>query len=134
MIYSKCMSKLRRDHDLFLANLRVRLVKVLPTPMAHMAAPISVSISSRPHICKCSKCYTQRFWRIGSSAYLTFPIHSHTLSARQESSAYQSLVGLSQILNQRPGFEGDALANRYHSGNFMVFIRNNNGPSAHHEL
>ena len=30
-------------------------VKVPPAPMAHRAAPISASSSSRPHVCECSE-------------------------------------------------------------------------------
>ena len=32
-------------------------VKVPPAPLAHRAAPISVSSSPRPHVCECSESY-----------------------------------------------------------------------------
>ena len=62
-------------------------IKLLPAPMAHRAAPISVSSSPRPRICECSESYSGG-WSTGSFACLTFPLHSLMPSARREGSEY----------------------------------------------
>ena len=58
-----------------------------PRPVAHRAAPISVSIALGHASANAVKA-TARGWSTGSSASLTFPLHSHMLSTRQEGSAY----------------------------------------------
>ena len=66
---------------------RVLKVKVPPALLAHRAATISVSSSSRPQVCECSESYSGD-WSIGSSACLTSPFSSHSSSARREGSEY----------------------------------------------
>ena len=61
-------------------------VKVLPAPMAHREAPISVSVALG-HMSANAVKATAGGWSICSSACLTFPLHS-LMSARQESSEY----------------------------------------------
>ena len=80
--------------------------------MAHRAAPISVSIAQGRAFANAVKA-TAGDWSIGSSASLTFPLHSHLSSAIREGSKYhfKSLwydsVGGS---NPRPtGCEADTL-------------------------
>jgi len=58
-------------------------------------------------------------WSTGSSASLTFPLHSHTSSARGEGSEYhfQSFWYDSAGARTRPtGCEADALTLGHHSG------------------
>ena len=52
-----------------------------PRPMAHRAAPISVSIALGHASANAVKA-TAGGWSTGSSASLTFPLHSHMSSAR----------------------------------------------------
>ena len=61
--------------------------------MAHRAAPISVSIALGHSSANAVKA-TAGGWSTGSSASLTFPLHSHMSSARREGSEYhfKSLV------------------------------------------
>ena len=56
-------------------------------PMAHRAAPISVSIALG-HASATAVKATVGGWSTGSSASLTFPLHSHMSSARREGSEY----------------------------------------------
>ena len=58
-----------------------------PRPMAHRAAPISVSIALGHASANAVKATTGG-WSTGSSASLTFPLHSHMSSARREGSQY----------------------------------------------
>ena len=58
---------------------------LFPHPMANRAAHISVSIALG--VCECSESYSGG-WSTGSSASLTFPLHSHISSARREGSEY----------------------------------------------
>ena len=62
-------------------------VKVLPTPMAHRAAIISLSIALG-HASANSVSVEAGGWSTGSSACLTSPLPSHLLSARREGSEY----------------------------------------------
>ena len=62
-------------------------VKVLPVPMAHRVAPISVSVALGHTSVNVVKA-TAGGWSTGSSACLTFPLLSHLSSARQEGSEY----------------------------------------------
>ena len=62
-------------------------VKVLPAPMAHRAAPISVSIALS-HVSANAVRATAGGWSTGSSACLTSPLLSHLSSARREGSEY----------------------------------------------
>ena len=62
-------------------------VKVLPAPMAHSAAPISVSVVLSHTSTNAVKA-TAGGWSTGSSACLTFPLHSLMSSARREGSEY----------------------------------------------
>ena len=55
--------------------------------MAHRAAPISVSIALGHASANAVKA-TAGGWSNGSSASLTFPLHSHMWSARREGSEY----------------------------------------------
>ena len=55
--------------------------------MAHRAAPISVSIALSLAPGNAVKA-TAGGWSTGSSASLTFPLHSHMSSARREGSEY----------------------------------------------
>ena len=55
--------------------------------MAHRAAPISVSIALGHASANAVKA-TAGGWSTGSSASLTFPLHSHMSSARREGSEY----------------------------------------------
>ena len=65
-------------------------VKVLPVPMAHRTAPISVSVALG-HISANAVKATVGGWSTGSSACLTFPLHSLMSSARREGSKYHFL-------------------------------------------
>ena len=56
--------------------------------MAHRAAPISVSIALGHASANAVKATAGGGWSTGSSASLTFPLHSHMSSARQEGSEY----------------------------------------------
>ena len=58
-----------------------------PSHMAHRAAPISVSIALGHASANAVKA-TAGCWSTGSSASLTFPLHSHMSSARREGSEY----------------------------------------------
>ena len=62
-------------------------VKVLPAPMAHRAAPISVSVALGHTSANAVKA-TAGGWSTGSSACLTFPLHSLMSSTRREGSEY----------------------------------------------
>ena len=55
--------------------------------MAHRAAPISVSIALGHASANAVKATAGR-WSTGSSASVTFPLHSHMSSARREGSEY----------------------------------------------
>ena len=55
--------------------------------MAHRAAPISVSIALGHASANAVKA-SAGGWSTGSSASLTFPLHSHMLSTRREGSEY----------------------------------------------
>ena len=55
--------------------------------MAHGAAPTSVSIALGHASANAVKA-TAEGWSTGSSASLTFPLHSHMSSARREGSEY----------------------------------------------
>ena len=55
--------------------------------MAHRAAPISVSIALG-HASASAVKATAGGWSTGSSAGLTFPLHSHMSSTRREGSEY----------------------------------------------
>ena len=62
-------------------------IKVLPAPMAHRAAPISVSLAlgrASAHAVRA----TAGGWSTGSSACLTSPLLSHLSSARREGREY----------------------------------------------
>ena len=56
-------------------------VKVLPVPMVHRAAPISVSVALG-HMSVNAVKATVGGWSTGSSTCLTFPLHSLMSSAR----------------------------------------------------
>ena len=56
-------------------------------PMAHRAAPISVSLALGHASANAVKA-TAGGWSTGGSASLIFPLHSHVSSARRESSEY----------------------------------------------
>ena len=56
-------------------------------PMTHRAAPISISIALGHESANAVKA-TAGGWSTGSSASLTFPLHSHVSSARREGSEY----------------------------------------------
>jgi len=58
-----------------------------PLPMAHRAAPISVSIALG-HASANAVRVQRGGWSTGGSASLTSPLHSHMSSARREGSAY----------------------------------------------
>ena len=59
-----------------------------PRPVEHRAAPISVSIALGQVSANAVKA-TAWGWSTGSSASLTFPLHSHVSSPRREGSEYQ---------------------------------------------
>ena len=59
----------------------------IPRPMAHRAVPISVSIALGHASANAVKA-TVGSWSTGSSASLTFPLHSYMSSARREGSEY----------------------------------------------
>ena len=61
--------------------------KFFPTPIAHRVVPISVSIGLGHASANAVKA-TAGGWSTGSSTSLTFPLHSHMLSARREGSEY----------------------------------------------
>ena len=61
--------------------------KSFPLPMAHRAAPISVSIALGYASVNAVNA-TAGGWSTGSSASYTFPLHSHMSSARREGSEY----------------------------------------------
>ena len=58
-------------------------------PMAHRAAPISVSIALGHASVNAVKA-TVGGWSTGSSMSLTFPLHSHMSSTRRKGSEYHS--------------------------------------------
>ena len=58
-----------------------------PRPMAYRAAPISVSMALGHTSANAVKAKAGG-WSTGSSANLTFPLHSHMSSARREGSEY----------------------------------------------
>ena len=62
-------------------------LKSFPAPMAHRAAPISVSIALSHASANVVK-VTAGGWSAGSYASLTFPLHSHISSARRDGSEY----------------------------------------------
>ena len=59
-----------------------------PHPMAYRAAPSSVSLTLGHTSANAVKA-TAGSWSTGSSASLTFSLHSHMSSARREGSEYQ---------------------------------------------
>ena len=59
-----------------------------PRPMAYRAAPISVSIALGHAFANAVKAIAGGGWSTGSSASLTFSLHSHMSSARREGSEY----------------------------------------------
>ena len=61
--------------------------KLLLAPVAHWAAPISISVALGQASANAVKATTGG-WPTGSSACLTFPLHSHMSSARREGSKY----------------------------------------------
>ena len=64
-----------------------RKVKVLPAPMAHRVAPISVSAAIGHTSVNAVKA-TAGGWSTGSYACLTFALHSLTSSTKREGSEY----------------------------------------------
>ena len=56
-------------------------------PMVHRMAPISIYVALG-HTSMDAVKATGGGWSTGSSASLTFPLHSHLSSARQEGSEY----------------------------------------------
>ena len=56
-------------------------------PMVHRAAPISISMALGHASANAVKAIVGG-WSTGSSATLTFPLHSHMSSARREGSEY----------------------------------------------
>ena len=62
-------------------------VKVLSRAQWRMGHPYLRFYSPWPRICECSESYSG-VWFTGSSASLTFPLHSHMSSARREGSEY----------------------------------------------
>ena len=58
-----------------------------PRLIAHRAAPISISIALGHASANAVKA-TVGGWSTGSSASLTFPLHSHMSSTRQEGNEY----------------------------------------------
>ena len=89
-----------------------------PRPMAHRAAPISVAIALAHASANAVKA-TAGSWSTGSSASLTFPLHSHMSSARREGSDYH----FSSLWYNSAGarthdlpVEADALPLGHHSG------------------
>ena len=89
-----------------------------PRPMAYGAAPMSVSIALGHASANAVKVITWG-WSTGSSASLTFPLHSHMSSARQEGSEYHlKVLGMTRPgLEPRPtGCEADGLPICHHYG------------------
>jgi len=74
-----------------LLSLSKQKSKSFPRPMAHRAAPISVSIALGHASAKAVKA-TAGGWSTGGSAYLTSPLLSHLSSARREGSEYHFKV------------------------------------------
>ena len=72
---------------LFLKGLGTKKSKSFPAPMAHRAAPISVSVALG-HTSANAVRATVGGWSTGSSACLTSPLLSHLSSARREGSEY----------------------------------------------
>ena len=66
----------------------IKKVKVLPAPMAHRAAPISVSIALDHASANAVRATAGGGCFTGSSACLTSPLLSHLSSARREGSEY----------------------------------------------
>ena len=58
-------------------------VKVPPTPMAHRAAPISISSSPRPHVCECSESYSRGLHSGFASGHLGFLQLSKSVKCNQ---------------------------------------------------
>ena len=88
--------------------------------MAHRAAPISVFIALGHATANAVKA-TAGGWSTGSSASLTFSLHSHMSSARREGNEYhfEGLWNDSAGARTRPtGCEADALPLGHHSGNY----------------
>ena len=84
------MSKERRYSESELhsiQNILFKKVSLFPRHMAHRAAPMSVSIALGHESVNAVKA-TAGGWSAGSSASLTFPLHSHMSSARREGSEY----------------------------------------------
>ena len=81
-------STLKEIDVIFSMNLTCQVkVKVPPVPMAHGAAPISVSIALDHASANAVKA-TAGGLSTGSSASLTSPLLSHLSSARREGSEY----------------------------------------------
>ena len=88
-----------------------------PYPMVHRAAPISVSIVQR-HVSANAVKATARGWSTGSSASLTFPLHSRSRAPDEKAMSTSCKVfGMTQPgTNPRPtGCEADALPLGHHS-------------------
>ena len=81
----------RADLQLLAIHLVKSKVKVLPAPMAHREVPISVSVALCHASANAVKA-TAVGWSTGSSACITFPLHSFTSSARREGSEYHLKV------------------------------------------
>ena len=76
-----------------------KIKRPFPRPMAHRAVPISVSIALGHASANAVKT-TAEGWSTGSSASLTFPLHSHMSSARREGSTIFKFLCMT-----RPGLE-----------------------------
>ena len=63
-------------------------VKVLPAPMAYRAVHISISVALAHTSTNAKKATAGGVWSTGSSACLTFPLHSLMSSARREGCEY----------------------------------------------
>ena len=75
---------------------QVKSQSPFPRPMAHRAAPVSVSIALGRASANAVKA-TAGSWSTGSSESLTFPLHSHMSSARREGSEYHfKIFGMTQ--------------------------------------
>ena len=77
----------------YLAISGFQKAKSFSAPVAHRAAPISVSIALGHAFANAVKA-TAGGWSTASSASLTFPLHSHMSSARREGSEYHFLKSL----------------------------------------
>ena len=108
----------------------------LPTPMAHRAASISVSVALGHTSVNAVKA-TAGGWSTGSSTCLTFPLHSLMSNARREGSEYHFYSLWYDSAGARthdlPVVRQMALPLGHHTGlnfsmdfkNCFVFFRNN---------